>query len=177
MEMLVVLALTAVLTAAVSLSFRGAARAARADDAAGALASFDRTARDAARRFGRPLELRFDLGRGTVRRAGATAADRVALRLPEGFRVAGLALPGGGAVVATGEVRVPVSARGQTPSYAARIVGPGGGELWLVTAGLTGNTIRVRDASEIEHIFAADVPSPTVTASAAAPPAARADAD
>lgn len=168
LEMLAVLALAAVLTSAVAVSLRGVARGARVEDVAGQFAGFDRTARDAARRFGRPLELRFDLGRGTVRRAGGGQAA-MPLRLPEGFRVAGLVLPGG-AVAAGGEVRVPVSVRGQTPSYAVRLAGGNGEELWVVAAGLTGRTLVVRDADDVQDIFAAEVP-------ASASAGGRADAD
>jgi type II secretory pathway pseudopilin PulG len=150
--MLVVLALMGVLTAAVSLSLRGTARAARAADVAGRLAGFDRSAREAARRLGRPVELRFDLSRGTVHRAAGGEAP-TPLRLPDGFRVTGLALPGG--TVGAGEVRVPVSARGQTPSYAARVEGPEAaeGDVWLMAAGLTGRTVVLRDAGEVQDIF------------------------
>ena len=170
LEMLAVLALAAVLTSAAALSLRGVARGARLEDVAGQFVGFDRTARDAARRFGRPLELRFDLGRGTVRRAGG-GQGAMPLRLPEGFRVAGLVLPGG-AASAGGEVRVPVSARGQTPSYAARLAGANGEELWVVAAGLTGRTMVVRDADDVRDIFAAEVPAAGPTS-----PAGRADAD
>ncbi len=172
--MLIVLALMAVLTATVSLSLRGTARAARVEDVAGRVASFDRTAREAARRFGEPLELRFDLSRGTVHRAGS-GQEPAPLRLPEGFRVVGLVLPGG--AVGTGEVRVPVSARGHTPSYAARVEGANGEEIWLVAAGLTGRTLVVRDAAEVEHIFAADLADAAAAPGGRAPSAGRSDAD
>ena len=154
-EVLVVLALAAVLTGTAALSLRGAARAARAEDVAGLLASFDRSAREAAWRLGAPLELRFDLGRGTVHRAGGDGDESLPLRLPEGFRVAELVLADGGAVTA-GEVRLAVSARRQTPSYAVRVEGAGGESIWLVAAGLSGRTVVLSDASDVEDIFATE---------------------
>ena len=172
--MLVVLALVAVLTTAVSLSLRTTARAARVEDVLGRLAAFDRTAREAAVRVGEPLELRFDLDRGTVHRAGGGEAP-APLRLPDAFRVAALALPG--RTVTGGEVRVPVSVRGHTPSYAALLDGPGGGAgdgRWLVTAGLTGRTVVVINAGDINDIFAADA---AAAGSAARPAGRRPDAD
>lgn len=150
-----VLALMAVLATTVSLSLRGTARAARIEDVAGRVAAFDRSAREAARRFGRPLELRFDFSERTVERAGGSERP-TPLRLPEGFRVTAVALPGG--TVGAGEVRVPVSVRGHTPSYAVHVEGPNGDgdDVWLMAAGLTGRTLVLRDAAEVQDIFAAD---------------------
>lgn len=173
--MLVVIALMAVLATTVSLSLRGTARAARIEDVAGRVAAFDRSAREAARRFGRPLELRFDLSAGTVERAGGS--DQPApLRLPAGFRVKAVALPGG--TVGAGEVRVPVSVRGHTPSYAAHVEGRGGDgdDIWLMAAGLTGRTLVIRDATEVQDIFSADGNDGGAIVAAAAP-GARPDAD
>lgn len=173
--MLVVIALMAILAATVSLSLRGSARAARIEDVAGRVAAFDRSAREAARRFGEPLELRFDLSAGTVERAGGTDG-RAPLRLPEGFRVTAVALSGG--TVDAGHVQVRVSVRGHTPSYAARVEGPNGDgdDVWLMAAGLTGRTLVLRDAAEVQDIFAADGNVSGAVAAAAAA-GARPDAD
>ena len=55
----------------------------------------------------------------------------------------------------SGEVRVPVSPRGQTPSYAVLLVERKQKPHWLVFAGLTGQMTEARDATEAEQLFAA----------------------
>lgn len=157
LEVLVVLTLTAVLTTAVALSLSSAARRAQAEDVAGRLAHFDRVTRARARRFGQPLALVFDLNRGTVRAtadAGEpdTAGDGPSLQLAAGYRVERVLLPGGAAV--SGEVTVPVSARGQSPSYAV-LLSAQGGRRWFVVAGLTGQMTEASNAQEAEQLFAA----------------------
>ena len=155
LEMLATLALLAVLATVVTVSFAGPRRAARAQDAADELLHYDRLAREWCRRFG-PGRIVFDLDRGTVRRAmtGRPAGDEsqpAALRLPGGFRIARFVSPR--QTQEAGEVVIPCSPRGQTPSYAALLAGPGGQQQWLVVAGLSGNAVTVNDARDVEAIF------------------------
>jgi prepilin-type N-terminal cleavage/methylation domain-containing protein len=159
-EVMVVLVLAAVLTTAVAVALTGPARAAQARDAAERIGAFDRLVREHAKTTGAPQAIVCDLNRGAVRR-GETVTEEAGdqepgsvLQLPGQFRVERLLLPGG--PVLSGEVRVPVSARGQTPSYALLLTErrqPKGH--WLVFAGLTGQMTEVRDATEAEQLFAA----------------------
>ena len=156
LEMLVTLALLAVLATVVTVSLAGPGRAARAQDAADELLHYDRLAREWCRRFGRPVQMVFDLDRGTVRRATAGAPAGEAsqpspLHLPDGFRIARFVSTG--QTREAGEVVIPCSARGQTPSYAALLAGPGGQQQWFVVAGLSGSAVTVNDARDVEAIF------------------------
>ena len=163
-EMVLVIALTAILATAVTLSLTGPRRAAQARDVAEGVAHYDRLAREWSRRFGRPTRLTFHLNRGMVSRAVAdgeaagaeedSAVDRpAALQLAGGYRIDRVVLAGRSA--SAGEVSVPCSTGGQTPSYAVLLAGPGGQRQWLVVAGLSGNVLTVNDEREVEDIFAA----------------------
>jgi prepilin-type N-terminal cleavage/methylation domain-containing protein len=137
-EMMVVLVLAAVLTTAVAVALTSPARAAQARDAAERIESFDRLVREHARTAGMAQAIVFDLNRGTVRRAEAEAQDGIrepgsVLQLPGQFRVERLLLPGG--PVVSGEVRVPVSPRGQAPSYAILLTERRQKPHWLVSPG------------------------------------------
>jgi hypothetical protein len=164
-----VLALTAALTAGVAVWLTGAARQAAARDVVGRLAAFDRLAREQARRSGRATWLVFDLNEGTVRRDGGASdegdggddldAATSTLHLPAGFRVVKLVIRGGGGggTLVSGEVPVPLSGRGQSPSYAVMVAG-GNQQQWLVVAGLTGRSLSGTDGvdeAEVDQLFAA----------------------
>lgn len=163
-EAVVVLTLMGLLAAAVTVSLAGAARAARVEDVIDAYAAFDRTTREAARRFGRTPALRFDLNRGTVTRRDAERSEtRLALR--GDFRVARVMTAERDS--RSGEVEVPVTARGYTPSYAVLVVGPTS-QRWVVFAGLTGQSTVLADERDVQDIL-----STTSNSSAAIGPDAR----
>jgi type II secretion system protein H len=155
LEMIVVLALLALLATVVTVSLAGPRRAARAQDAADEILNYDRSAREWCRRFGRPGGITFDLDRRTVRRVTAGQSDSpqqpAALHLSSGFRVARLVSAGQSREA--GEVTLPCSPRGQTPSYAVLLAGPEGGQRWIVVAGLSGKAVTAGDAREVEAIF------------------------
>ena len=159
LEMLATLALLAVLATVVMVSLAGPRRAARAQDAADELLHYDRLAREWCRRFGRPGRLVFDLDRGTVRRVmtdrrpgeQADESQPAALHLPGGFRIARFV--SSRQTRDAGEVEIPCSPRGQTPSYAALLAGPEGRRQWVVVAGLSGKAVAVNDEREVETIF------------------------
>ena len=162
-ETLAVIALLAILTAAAVVSLSGTRRAARAEDAIERLMAFDRTTRDAARRVGRASGLRFELNRARVGRTNAEG-EPTPLAL-EGARVTRVIVRGES--IGYGEVVVPFSDRGQSPSYAV-LLSAQAGERWVAFAGLTGQAFVVSDERDVQEIL-----SP---ASATATAAARADA-
>jgi prepilin-type N-terminal cleavage/methylation domain-containing protein len=158
LEMLLVLALGAVLATAAAVSLASSRRAASARDVAGQVGHFDRLAREWAKRSGRPARLTFDLDRGDLRRTTDDAADRndpragsSALHLVGDAHIAKVVRARESATA--GQVSVPCSPRGQTPSYAVLLAGPGGQRQWLVVAGLTGQVSTVTDEREVEDIF------------------------
>jgi prepilin-type N-terminal cleavage/methylation domain-containing protein len=156
-EMLVVLVLAAILATIVTVSMTRSVRAAQAEDVAGRIATYDRLARDYCRRFGKPGRLVFDLGSGTITRvAGETdtvSPENVggALHLPSGVVLSSVVTESGTATA--GSVSIHCSADGQTPSYAIELTDVRGQQSWIVTAGLTGKTLKVSDGQEVQDIF------------------------
>jgi prepilin-type N-terminal cleavage/methylation domain-containing protein len=168
-ETLAVIALLAILTAAAAVSLSGTRRAARAEDAADRLMAFDRATRDAARRVGRSSALRFELNRGRISRTDGDATP-TPLAL-DGARVTRVIVRGES--FGYGEVVVPFSDRGQSPSYAVLLAGQGGqgGQRWVAFAGLTGQTFVLNDERDVQDIL-----SPSGAAAPAADASLRADA-
>jgi prepilin-type N-terminal cleavage/methylation domain-containing protein len=145
-EILAVLTLLGMLTALAAVSLSSAVRAARSEDAVEAFCVFDRSARDYAKRFGRTPMLRFDLNRGIVS------------RVEEGKQAMQTQLPVKRVISraddrTSGEVTVPVSETGQSPSYAV-LVNVASGPRWIVFAGLTGQSMVVSNESEVLDILA-----------------------
>ena len=165
-EVAAVTLLLALLAAGVALSFAGPLRSMRAGDAVERVRAFDATARLAARRSGREVEMTFDgPGNGLSRRDDPDGRDGgvVAYRgaLPGGYRVDGVlqaTADGPDADRRTSRV-VRCSPAGRTRSYAVRVVGPGL-DRWLVFAGLSGQVTEARDETDVEAIFDAVRPRP-----------------
>ncbi len=153
-ELSIVILLLAVAAAAVTLRAQGPMRAAQASDAVGALADYDRTTRFAARQQDRPLQLALKVGEGKAWRKDAAGHDLPMPPLKLGpHATVGCVLVGAQAYRA-GEVVIPCSRRGCTPSYAIELVG-GPTPQWFVVAGLTGQTVKVNDEKEAQTIVAA----------------------
>ena len=158
-EILVVIALAAVLATMAVVSLAGSFRTARAEDVAGQVANYDRLTREWVRRFGRPARLTFDLDRGTVHRSFAEEAE------PTGGDRDGPAAPAPARRVPHRAARIrqrvgdggrnfdPLFGPGQTPTYAVLLAGPKGERQWLVTAGLTGKVTRADDDREVQDLF------------------------
>jgi type II secretion system protein H len=155
-ELMVVIALAALMATLVTVSLTGNLRAARAQDVAQSIATSDRLAREYARHFGRPVRLVFDLSQSTLPRAASDAGDsshNSILQLPSGVKIARL-------VTATtdttaGQISIPCSGAGQTPSYALLLTSGRGDRHWTITAGLTGQTTTASDENEVRDIFTA----------------------
>jgi len=158
-EMLVVLALGAIMATIVTVSLAGSMRKARAEDAAGRIATYERLAREHARRFGRSGSLVFDLDRATVTAVDVEAdhdsRDHVAaaLHLPSGIRL-GCVMTADGAS-RNGQASIHYSSDGQAPSYAVDLMDCRGEHYWMVVAGLSGKTIRATNEQEVQDIFQA----------------------
>jgi type II secretion system protein H len=162
-ELIVVVALAAIMATLVTVSLAGNLRAARVQDAAQSIATSDRLAREYARHFDRPVRLVFDLSQSTLTREAAAegndSSQNSTLHLPSGLRIARL-------VTATtdtssGRVTIPCSVAGQTPSYALLLTSGRGEKHWTITAGLTGQTSSVSDENEVRDIFTALRPAAT----------------
>jgi prepilin-type N-terminal cleavage/methylation domain-containing protein len=172
-ETLAVLALLALLTAAVAVSLKGAARAADMDDVLERFITADRNTREIARRFGRRPEFRFDLNQGTVSRFdNLDSSESRATPIPVGgARVAKLIVRGES--IGYGEQSIAFSAGGRSPSYAVLLSGKAG-QRWVAFAGLTGQAVVLRDERQVQDILSGSE-SPDAAVAATATPT-RADA-
>ena len=160
-EALFVLALAAILTAAAAVPLVAASRAAAERDVAGRVTAFDRLGREYARRSERSAWLVFDLNAGTIRREAA-GGEASTLPLPDGHRIAALYVRRDDAAgpAVSGVVAVPLSSRGQSPSYAVLLQGRGQSSpgQWVVLAGLTGRAVTVAasgNEGEVDQLFRA----------------------
>ena len=142
-EAVLVLALIALITTATTLSLRGRLSGARMEDAVGRLVEFDRVTREAAR--AQRLELRFDLNAGTLKRSTDAQYSPGG-----GYRVARLWTDGG--LAQSGEVSVPFSRHGQSPTYAVLLESTALRQ-WIVIAGMTGKAVLIQDERELEELF------------------------
>lgn len=152
LELLVVMALTAILAGMAIVSFRGPYEAARLENVMAQVTMADRQIRDRSLRHARPGRIVIHLDAGTIsgEQLDNEGEQAPPLRIDGGACFDQLLL--GGHRINCGEAAVAVSSRGQTPTYAIRFKKPGGGHRWLVFLGLTGQSIQLNDESEIEHL-------------------------
>lgn len=156
-ETMTVVAIFGLLTAATAWSVLRTTRSAQAEDVIGQLSFLDRLARQYARRFARPVDLRFDLDEQQVLRTespsdSAEPQPTAVYRLPAGFSLQRVVTVAQG--VSSGVVSVPCSAQGCTPTYALLLCGPGELRRWIVFAGLTGQVSMADHDRDCENIFA-----------------------
>ena len=153
-EVVAVLVLLALLGVAGAVSLRSALQDAAVADAAAELRRQDQLLRDYAVRTGRLAQLELDGSRrrvGCVDAATGQAVGR-SWEMPRGLDVRWVVASTRGV---PGDVTsIECSTRGQTPSYAVRLEGPGPKrQQWLV-AGLTGQINVLRDEADATEIFA-----------------------
>jgi type II secretory pathway pseudopilin PulG len=154
-EVIAVVVVMALLAGAAALSFVGPLRRARANEAISRLVSFNESSRQYAARFGRDTEMVVSLAESslTAQSVGGDRGGRRTTRLPDGVRIDRVRVAGqSGRSAAFGEVTVPCSRLGLTPTFAVRLVGPGL-DRWVVMPGLGGGARQVNDEREVDHIF------------------------
>ena len=149
-ELSAVLALMAVIAAVAAVSLAGPRRRAAADGAVGQVTFADAQARQATVAGDQPQVLVIDLAVGRLSRSVNDGPPTTLADLPGDVRVQRVRL--GSDVVDFGQVRVPVSAAGRSPSYAVGLSTPAGPR-WLVVAGLTGQVTAVTDDAEAEAVL------------------------
>lgn len=154
-ELMAVVLLTALLATAVSLSLVHSRRIVQLQEVLDQLAFQDRLMRQQARQANRPARLLFQLDQDRVARVDSAdpQVSGSCVQLPRGYRIDRLRLPGGEASM--GEIALPCSANGHTPTYALRISAPQGQRQWIVVAGLTGQVQKEMDENTIHQLFAA----------------------
>jgi prepilin-type N-terminal cleavage/methylation domain-containing protein len=148
-EIMAVVIIMALLATAAALSFARPMRVARARDAVDQVRSLDASARQFARRFGRPIEIVFDLSNGTIARR---ERDVIAFQtsLPRGCQID--EVRAGAQSFSLGEASIQCAASGMSRTYAVHLLGP---ELdqWLIFAGLSGQVTQVNDVSQLDEIL------------------------
>lgn len=144
--------LLGVLATVTTLSLSGLVRGNRLDDAAAQLAMHDHLMRQRAQQFGQTTRLDLLIGRAQViRLGGASAGESRPLRLAGGVRIERILIAG--RLVDRedyGEVIIPCSAQGYTPSYAVLLAGSGNARRWIFVAGLTGQVTRMDDERQVQ---------------------------
>lgn len=159
--MLLVLGL---LAGMVALSLHGAAERAQLIDAVGAFGQHERLTREIARHGEQPLQMVVHLDAGRVERVhAATQQPRgQPLQLPGRFRFEQLWLAE--QRLLAGQIAIPCSRRGYTPSYAVQITDGrqgSGQQRWLVVAGLSGQITEIDDEKGVRDILGMDRPPAT----------------
>jgi prepilin-type N-terminal cleavage/methylation domain-containing protein len=145
-EMIAVVVILGVMAGAAAWSFRSSIESASARDVIEQIRFLDSTARQRAMRIGRPVEIVFDVSESAlVRREGKRSEESLRTTLPRGYRIEQVNVSGRG--MFDGEAAIVCSARGQSASYALRVVGPQMDQ-WLLFAGMSGQVSFIDGKNE-----------------------------
>ena len=150
-EIMMAVLLMALLASAAAMSFSEPLRAARAKDAIELVRFFDESSRQAARRFGRPIRLSFDLSANKIARM-AGEQKLYEATLPHGCRIRQIRTAARRA--ADGEIDIPCSPRGVTRTYGVHLTGSGV-DAWMLISGFSGEVSLIKDEAQLDAIFAA----------------------
>lgn len=152
-EVTVVLLITAIIAAAVSLSLAGTSRNANMQNSIERLEQYDRLLRRRAQRFGLPVNLVIDIDTGTL--TSTSSHDRLSeapqLSLPKGFAIKRIILDG--KEIFAGQVNIQFSTKGMTPSYGIILADAKQNRRGLFFAGLTGQATSIKDRRQIAELF------------------------
>jgi prepilin-type N-terminal cleavage/methylation domain-containing protein len=157
-ETMVAVIILGLLAAAVTWSFRAPLRRARMAEAIEQVKYLDASSRAFARRFGRNVEIVYDVSEGTLERRENGRPDatfRTAIASP--FRIQAVRTRGRTEEYA--EAAIAVSPLGISQTYAVKLAGPEA-QRWLVVTGLGGEILTLADDAQVEAIFAKIAPSP-----------------
>jgi prepilin-type N-terminal cleavage/methylation domain-containing protein len=151
-EMIVVIVLIGLLSAAVVMSFARPVQKVRARDAVEMVRALDESMRAQARRSGQTAQIVIDLSARTLARRDGAGNVVFEAALPTGieidrFRNADEDLSSAHAVVSC-------SPLGLTRTYAVHLSGPGLDQ-WLLFAGLSGDAMVIKDEATLDSIFLA----------------------
>lgn len=153
LEMVVVLALMSLVTAAAALSLKVPLQNARLKAAIAKLEDVDRRARLAARRSASPVSLQFTAGSGIVVQTAVQNGRKIESTYSVGtnsIRLERLLMPGNpsGSRVA----RVDYSPEGQSATYALQLQAGSGRKMWLLVVGAAGQYVRSSDDEMVESL-------------------------
>jgi prepilin-type N-terminal cleavage/methylation domain-containing protein len=148
-EVMAVIVIMGLLAGVAALTFARPLAASRARNAQDQILSLDSSARQFARRFGRPVEVAFDFATQTIARR---ERDEIVFsaRLPGGCRIEEIRV--NGRDESLGEIAIPISSNAMSQSYAVHLVGQDL-DRWLVVAGLSGQVTQINDVATLDQIL------------------------
>ena len=176
LELMLVLALMALLSGVISLSLASVSRQTTVRDAVSAITYMDRSMRDECIDFNRSGEIRFDLELGRITRVAHREGKPIEVesyQLPNTLRIEKFWLQGqADPLNHNSPIVIPCDSHGRTPTYAlsirpprnprnidtgteATVLGqlPGAGVVPGVVAGLTGQVQECQDETQVNDLF------------------------
>jgi prepilin-type N-terminal cleavage/methylation domain-containing protein len=151
-EIVIAVLIMALLATAAALSFDRPLNRARTLEAIEQVRYLDASSRDFARRFGRSVEIAFDLSENRLeRREGAGHEAAYGVNVASPMRVE--AVWTGREQIEDGEVMIAVSAKGLSQTYAVKLNGPEGVR-WVLVSGVSGESAVYGDDEQVRAIFA-----------------------
>ena len=151
-EMIVVIVLIGLLSAAVVMSFARPVRQVRARDAVEMVRALDESMRAQARRSGQTAQIVIDLSARTLARRDGAGNVAFEAALPNGIEID--RFRNGDEDLSSAEAVVSCSPLGLTRTYAVHLAGPGLDQ-WLMFAGLSGDATLIQDEATLDSIFLA----------------------
>jgi prepilin-type N-terminal cleavage/methylation domain-containing protein len=152
-EVMAAVIVMGLLTGMVVLAFAGPVNRARMVEAVEQVTYLDSSSRQYARRTGRAVEIRMDLGEGVLERRAGSLGVVFRTSVPAPVRIEAVRTANARREE-SGEIVVPVSGLGVSRTYAVKLVGPEG-QRWVVVAGLSGEVRVLTDDAQVDSIFAA----------------------
>jgi prepilin-type N-terminal cleavage/methylation domain-containing protein len=143
-ELMLAVAILALLTGAAALSFVKPVHAARNREAIELVKRADAMAREAAQRSGHPARLQFDVSKSTIHRDGAS------LTLPQGCTLREIRTSEKS--ITDGEFVLDISPLGLSHSYALHLQAPDLDQ-WLIFAGLSGEMTTTTNESQVQQLL------------------------
>lgn len=155
-EIVIAVSIMALLATAAALSFNRPMNRARTLEAVEQVKYLDASCRDFARRFGRGVQITFDLSENRFeRREGNSHEATYGVNFASPMQL--LAVWTAREQVDDGEAVIPVSNKGLSQTYAVKLSGPEGAR-WVLVSGLSGETAVYTDDEQIRAIFAKTSP-------------------
>ena len=148
-EMLGVLAIMALLSAAATVMLSGSRHAADMHDAIEQFQQADISVRTLSKNADRPVTLVISLPNGRMARTNQDAMDTLG-SLPSDVKIERVRK--GSSTIDYGSAAIAFNAGGRSDSYAIKLVNSARQRQWIIFAGLTGQMSEVND-DEIDQIF------------------------
>jgi type II secretion system protein H len=151
-ELMAVLVLMGLISATAVLRFSGTTRRAQFEWSLERAMAADRRMRTHSGTCGRPASLAFEIGSGRLECAFGSQREATS-NVELGARTHITRFLTARRHVETGKVEIPYDPYGHSETFAIEIEGPGDRSTWILFAGLTGQTRRLEDRRDVEHVL------------------------